>query len=413
MSVEFRDYDPARDKAAVHRIWKEIGWIEKKEDEEAMDALLAASRPLVVVIAGEAESLAATTPGTIRYLEEDLSFAALDGVTTSRVARKQGLASRLAARAVAREAEAGALVCGLGTFEQGFYDQLGFGTGSYQHQCSFDPAQLTVDIKPRIPTRLDTDDWKLIHASRLSRRLGHGGCNLTAPEITRAEMLWSRNGFGLGYLDGENGTLTHHFWGSTREAESGPYRIEWMTYRSRDEFLELMALLKSLGDQVHLLKLSESPDIQLQDLLAKPFKMRRISQRSPFESYMRTSAYWQIRICNLAGCLEKTHLAGADPIRFNLALTDPIERFLPADAPWRGIAGEDVVTLGPSSSTRTGTDPSLPTLTASVGAFSRLWLGVRSATSLSYTDKLVGPQELLEALDRTLRLPSPCLDWDF
>ena len=413
MSVEFRDYDPVRDKAAVHRIWKEIGWIEKKEDEEGMDALLTGSRPLVAVIDGEAESLAATTPGSIRYLEEELSLTALDGVTTSRIARKQGLASRLAARAVAREAEAGALVSGLGTFEQGFYDQLGFGTGSYQHRCSFDPAQLTVDLKPRVPTRLDMDDWELIHASRLARRRGHGGCNLIAPGITRAEMLWSRNGFGLGYIDLDNGLLTHHFWGSASPGESGPYRIKWMSYRSRDEFLELMALLKNLGDQIHLLKLSEPPGIQLQDLLSKPFKMRRISRQSPFESNMRASAYWQIRICNLAGCLEKTHLGGSDPIRFNLALTDPVERFLPADAPWRGIGGKYTITLGPTSAAEIGVDPSLSTLTASVGAFSRMWLGVRPATSLSYTDQLAGPPELLEALDRTLRLPTPYLDWDF
>jgi hypothetical protein len=413
VSIEFRDYDPAKDKDAVHRIWEEIGWIEKEEDKEALDVLLAGSKPLVAVIDGEAECLAATTPGTIRYLEEDLSFAALDGVTTGRIARKQGLASQLTALAVARAAEAGTLVCGLGTFEQGFYDQLGFGTGSYQHRCSFDPAQLTVKIKPRIPMRLDTKDWERVHASRLARRRGHGGCNLTASEMTRAEMLWSRNGFGLGYTNGENDALTHHFWGSTKEAESGPYRIEWMAYQSREQFLELMALLKSLGDQVHLIRLSEPSDIQFQDLLAKPFKMRRISQRSQFESNIRASAYWQIRICDLAGCLEKTHLVGSDSVDFNLNLTDPIERFLQADAPWRGIAGEYVVTLGPASSAEDGKDPSLPTLTASVGAFGRMWLGVRSATSLSYTDELTAPRELLEGLDRTLQLPTPDLDWDF
>ncbi len=60
-----------------------------------------------------------------------------------------------------------------------------------------------------------------------------------------------------------------------------------------------------------------------------------------------------------------------------------------------------------------GADPALPTLAASVGAFTRMWLGVRPATGLAATDDLFGPQELLERLDRVLRLPDPKPDWDF
>ena len=52
-------------------------------------------------------------------------------------------------------------------------------------------------------------------------------------------------------------------------------------------------------------------------------------------------------------------------------------------------------------------------LTASVNAFSRMWLGVRPATALNFTDDLSGPPELLEALDSLLRLPDPQPDWDF
>jgi len=42
-----------------------------------------------------------------------------------------------------------------------------------------------------------------------------------------------------------------------------------------------------------------------------------------------------------------------------------------------------------------------------------MWFGVRPATSLAITDQLSAPQELLEKLDWTLRLPEPKLDWDF
>ena len=45
----------------------------------------------------------------------------------------------------------------------------------------------------------------------LGRMRGHGAVNFTAGEMTHAEVIWTKKGFGLGYRDG-NGELTHHFW---------------------------------------------------------------------------------------------------------------------------------------------------------------------------------------------------------
>ncbi len=137
-----------------------------------------------------------------------------------------------------------------------------------------------------------------------------------------------------------------------------------------------------------------------------------MSRGGEYEQRIECNAYWQMRICDLPKCLDQTHLPG-DDVRFNLRLTDPIERFLPENAPWRGVAGEYVVSLGPSSCARRGADSSLATLEASVNAFTRMWLGVRPATGLAITDDLCGPSQLLEQLDRVLRLPDPKPDWDF
>lgn len=90
-----------------------------------------------------------------------------------------------------------------------------------------------------------------------------------------------------------------------------------------------------------------------------------------------------------------------------------IDHALGEDAQWRGVAGDYVVTLGPSSRAEQGSDDALPTLSASVNAFTRMWLGVRPATGLAVTDNLAGPPPLLEALDPVLRLPDPKPDWDF
>ena len=413
--MKFRDYDPNKDREAVHRIWREVGWLEKDEKKEAAaaaDILIECGRALVAEINGEAECLVLTAPGTVRYLDQDIPLSANTGVTTSRIARKQGLASRLAARAVAADAADGASVAGLGMFEQGYYNQLGFGSGGYEHWIGFDPARLKAGVKARVPRRIASDDWAMVHAARLARLRGHGSCNLNPPETTRAEMLWTENGFGLGYCDGPGGELTHYFWCRVKETEYGPYSIQWMSFQTPDQFLELMALIRNLGDQVRLVKMREPQGIQLQDMIEEPFKQRQVSEKSKFESHMHAMAYWQMRICDLPGCLEQTHLRYSE-VRFNLTLSDPIERFLDEGAPWRGIAGDYVVTLGPTSGAELGTDASLPTLTASVGAFTRVWLGVRPATGLAVTDELSGPPELLETLDWVLRLPEPKPDWDY
>jgi len=83
----------------------------------------------------------------------------------------------------------------------------------------------------------------------------------------------------------------------------------------------------SSGNQVRLVRMREPPGIQFQDLLDQPFKRRQVSEKAKFETVIRATAYWQMRICDLMGCLARTHLRGGE-VRFNLALHDGIERFL-------------------------------------------------------------------------------------
>jgi hypothetical protein len=409
--MTFRSCDFHRDKEAIRRIWLEIGWLEQ-DKTEVIDVFVESSRAMVAEINGEAECLVLTTPGLIRYLDQDLPFACVTGVTTSRVARKQGLASRVTAQMIAADAADGALVAGLGMFEQGYYNRLGFGTGGYEHWVRFDPAQINVPVDARVPRRITADDWAMVHAARLTRMRGHGACNLEPAGVTRAEMIWPKNGFGFGYCDDGADTFSHHLWCSTDHISHGPYHVHWMAYQTYEQFMELLALLKNLGDQVALITMHEPPGIQLQDLFVQPFRRRRISEKSEYESGTRASAYWQMRICDLPGCMEQTHLKG-DKVHFNLVLHDPIADYLDESAPWRGVGGTYVVALGAHSGAELGQDLSLPTLTASVGAWTRLWLGVRPATSLAVTDDLAGPTELLRALDWMLRLPEPKPDWDF
>ena len=406
-----RQYDPNRDRDAVLRIYREVGWCTSKDHEAAFSSLVEAGRTMVAEVGGEAECMVTTDPGTIRHGARDLPLAGVTGVTTSRIARKRALAGRLTARMLAESASSGALVAVLGVFEQGYYNQLGFGNGAYEHWCTFDPALLVSPVRPRIPVRLGHDDWRTMHANRLRRLRGHGACNLDSPEITQADMRWAENGFGLGFVD-EHGDLTHHLWCSAKEVEHGPYEVYWMVYRTQEQFVELLGLLRSFEDQVRSIVLREPPGIQFQDLLVRPFRSRQITHRSAHENRMRASAYWQLRLLDVPSALAGT-VVDTEPVRFNLTLSDPIASFLDDEVTWRGTAGEYVVEIGPKSRAERGTDRSLPTLSASINAFSRMWLGVLPASGLAWTDDLSAPAPLLDRLDRALRLPPPMPDWEF
>ncbi|MCX6358470.1 MAG: GNAT family N-acetyltransferase [Armatimonadetes bacterium] len=408
--MTIRPLEMERDRIAARRIWQEVGWISAAQADK-IDPYITAGNAWVAEMGGEAECLVCTVPGSMRYQRTDLQASFVTGVTVSRVARKQGLAGRVLARALRQDAEQGSLVSLLGMFEQGFYNRLGYGTGGYVHRIALDGSMLDAGADARPPLRLTPADAERMHALRMRRHRGHGGCCLAALAVTVGELNEEDNGFGLGYARPGTDELTHFAWCTAKNVESGPYRV-MLCFEELSQLKELLALLGSLGDQVRVFKLIEPPGVQLEDLVRKPIRSRHVTYKSEFETGNRASVYWQARILDLPRCVAATSLRG-DPVRFNLDLADPIEAFTEPGSWWRGVGGRYRLELGPESRCEPGTDASLPTLTASVGAFTRLWLGVRPAGGLAVTDRLSGPPELLDALDDALRLPPPTPDWDF
>ncbi len=404
-----REYKGKKDRESVHRIWREVGWMKPGKEEKVNDFVESSDRAMLAELDGNPESMVLSWKGKIAYLDNDLPLSCIASVLTSTVAKKRGLAGKLTAKCISEDAENGAAVSALGIFDQGFYNRLGFGTGTYEHWLYFDPASLEVPI-PDTPERLKDKDWKEIHQSRVERKNVHGRCNIISPHYTRTELKWSDDILMLGYFKGKK--ISHHVVLRVENFEDGPYVVKWMSFKTREQFLELMGILKSLEDQIKIIVMREPPGIILQDFLQRPFRYRQITKKSKFENKMIATAYWQVRILDLNRCLEKTSLQGEE-VRFNLKLYDPIDKILPSDSNWRGIGGKYVITLGPRSSARKGHKKSLPTLTASVGSFSRMWLGVAPATSLAMTDEMEGPRLLLEKLDRAISVPEPHTDWDF
>lgn len=392
----------ATDLADVQRIWRECGWVESDEQAAMIEPFLAEAEARVGEVDGSVESIASRHAGVIRYRTEDVDASLVTSVATSWVGRKQGLARRLTADVLADAAESGAVVAALGIFEHGFYDMLGFGTGPYEHVVRFDPSALTVAGGHRTPIRLGRDDHIEIAEALRRRKRVHGGVAIHGSHVLEAELGLLTPPLGLGYRD-ETGRLTHFVYG-TAKGEEGPYRLHFVSYESMSQLMELLSLLKALGDQVRMLSMPEPPEIQMQDVLRHPFRAQIVTKGSRFEAGVRSDAWWQVRILDTARCIERVRWIGS-PVRLNLRLTDPLEELL--DGPWRGVAGEFILELGSTSRAVPGHEDGLPTLTAGVGAFSRLWMGIRPATSLAVTDDLAGPDELLAALDEVFLAPTP------
>jgi predicted acetyltransferase len=408
----FRPFDFDRDIKAVQRIWIECGWIQdEKDDREAVSVFFKTGEAEVATIHDEVECATHWTPGTVRYQDETLKLGAVTAVTTSHIARKLGFARELTARSLALQKHAGMHVSALGIFDQGFYNQLGYGNGPYETRVQFDPARLKVNAPFRPPQRLTQSHFKEIHHAMANRKMYHGGVVLDSPENTKAELIWTDKPFGLGYFDGPEGSLSHFIWGEMKD-ESGPYRITMRAYRTNEQLMELLALIKSLGDQIDSFKMLEFGEFQLQDILDQPFRTERTTRGSEYHQHLSAFAYWQFRILDLENCLAKTHLNGP-AMKFNLLLTDPLNDILAGESTWQGLTGNYVITLGEESSASQGTDKNLPSLNASINAFSRLWFGVRPASNIAITDDLSGDPKLIAALDQILRLPKPHFGWDF
>ncbi|MFP4444285.1 MAG: GNAT family N-acetyltransferase [Spirochaetia bacterium] len=409
MSKIIRRYRPRKDKKPVQRIWQECGWISQEKHElEAQALLIKASDAWVMELNGEAECLVLSTDGIFHHTGTPLKLSAITGVTTSRVARNLSAASKTLARCLTEQAEAGKAVSGLGIFEQGFYNRLGYGNGTYEHLIRFDPAWIKNLGKPRTPVRLSLDDFSEIHQTRLDRRKAHGATDLLPPEITQADMLFSKKIFGLGYR--ENGKLTHCII-ARGDGEFGPYHVEQIIYSSIHHFRELMALIRGLGDQVRQVRFREPRGIQIQSLLKKPFQLYTVTQQAKYQARSSAMAYWQLRILNLPECIAALSLD--KNLEFNLTLSDPIEKYIDEKFSWRGCGGDYTVSLGGSSRAVPGHKDGLPVLYCSINDFTRFWMGAASAEVLNGLESFNGPEELIHALDQVMNFPLPAPDWDY
>ena len=411
--IQIRDLDLPADGKSLQRVWREIGWSDSERSDRAMLDVFAEGSASVGTINDEVECAVLTQPGTMRLDQQDLPLCVVAAVTTSRIARGLSLAQKLTARQLVQGQQTAAAVAALGMFDQGFYDNLGFGTGAYINEFSFDSSLLNVDIKPRTSTRLTAADAPRMLATMLARPRTHGAVTIDLSKSFESE-LDRENRFGLGYFEGER--LTHFMW-MKEKGEHGPYRVEWMGYETGAGLLELLALLKSLSDQIYSVFMLEPPHVQFQTLLKRPFRSQAIAEKGKFSAGQETYAWYQLRILDLPQCVQALNYNGPD-ICFQLRVDDPMDGLLNSpdlaeqQALWQTLGGDWIVTLGEQATATRGLDEALPQMHCTVNTFSRLLWGVSRASSLAISDGLTAPVALLQALDGVFTAnPNP--GWEF
>jgi predicted acetyltransferase len=407
--LTLRDYNDETDRDGALRAWKDAGWLANRSDLQAAALELQSGNSTVAEVDGRIDGVANAWRSQMRYEQATLPAVGIAGVAAPLTARRRGITGRVVRRAIAKAARDGAAVATLWAFDQGYYDRLGFGTGSPVRIMRIDPGALNVPDLERPAVRLTKDDAAEMHACRLCRLHCHGAHDLLAPESTRAPLTWDGVVHCLGFRDPDTGELTHHMAiNADGNAEFGPWRAWWLAYRTHDQLIELLSLLRSLSDQVAGIVMRDPPGVQLQAMLRTPFRLSRLTAKSKFEVHTRGYAPWQMRMLDLPACLAATSLAGPQ-VRFNLQVDDPMD----GEPGFDSTAGEYVITLGRASAAEPGRDESLPTLRTSIGNLTRLWIGATPAYGLSMLGEIDAPPELVCALDDIIRVPTPHVDWGF
>lgn len=407
----FREYHKDRDRDAIVRIWLECGWIEdEKKDKLALDYFTSGSNCQVIETDGSAECLIILSSGKMKFGPKDLTLAAISSVTVSRILRKQGATPKLMASMIRDEIKKGTTIAGLGMFEQGFYNRLGFATMAYENWYSFDPAKLKIYKKGQPPVRITNEDYSdafqcYSHASK-----HQGFVSLDPPGLFRAEMMWTKHGFGLGYK--KNGKLSHYLWMGTEDSEKGPYTVHWMAYSSWNQFLELMGIIKSLEEQVRTIRMKEPVYIQLQDFIEKPFQLQTITKDSQFESSIKAAAYQQLRICNLESAIGAVTYKGK-PFSFNITLSDPINNYLDNEDTILNCQGDFTISIGEKSNIVRGHNNDLPLVKGTINGFSRLWIGVLPARTIGLVEDIQIDPSLIQKLERAFYNRDVRSGWDY
>ncbi len=418
--VELVEFEYDRDMDDILRVWTETGWFDGEDrPERFIKQFFEANdgRSVVARLNGHTESVVHRSLGSMHYDDTQVSLGGVTAVTTSRIARRLRMASRLTARTVAHLGDEGVAVAALGMFEQGFYDRVGFAAGSYENRVQVYPGDLDIPVPYRTPERLDLDDdLEEIHAAIVDRMPWHGGIAVGGERLSQAGAQIDDQPTLFGYRT--DGTLSH-FLMLEMKGENGPDRVLGMAYQTKYQCLELLRLIQEWGDQVDSIRFVEPVWLKAQEFMRQPGREYRRTKGTAHEMHIDADAWWQARIVDLDACVRAMRPAGRE---FSIAVEvdDPIQDHLVDSGyagSWQPLSGLWRLTFGPNAGAeRLAPDTANDTpadLVTTVNALTQWWLGVTSADTLAVVGAFEAKPDVIDQLDDlTAHLPTPQLGWD-
>lgn len=462
--MEFRVVNAKPDLEQLKLLWKDAAWDAELEDyEAALRHLIPHTHSLVADDDRGIAAVVASMGGEFQFLESSLPMSVVLSVLSAAHARRQGHSAELLTILLQQEQTRGAVVAVLGAFDQGYYDKLGFGTGGYDPVMVMNPAALRIPSHARRALdhpsvrirRITNADSEALFASWVRHKRYHGACTAKNVGFVSAMMHgMAGQGFGLAICEG-SGTNEHiaaHFFG--KRLGEGKLDILWACADTPARYLQLLEVIHRLSDQLEQVKLTPPPYIALHDLLARPLRDGIVHTGHPFDDAL----LWQLRILDIPRAIHAVRLPIAETVHFTLRITDPVEKYAPAD--WTGCAGDYAVQLGEESrcvplksqgeswgnaqqgewgETREGAwsesrgntqggargntqdnaqdnaqeAQGEAVLDASIGAFSRFWSGALRPSALSHSDHFHASEELIAQLERVYSVPTPFRMWEF
>ncbi len=393
-------------------LWCQAGWREEHFDmEELLKHYIPAGTIFIAEQQGAIAGEVGTMPGNYRHCHSDIQLCAVTSVVIAIEQRRRAVGSDLTRRALRQALAEGAEVALLGAFDLGYYNRLGFGNGLPHRMIIIDPADIITNGAPPNLRKLTKTDVPAMHEARLRRYPVHGACSLYPSGFT-ASIAYATAPHALALGIYHRKKLTAHLWAVVKDDVT--LTIEWWAADSPQHWLELLRGVASLQDQVQRIIMPYPARICLEDLLKSPCRRTRGmigNENNPYPP----PEYWQIRILDVVRCIQKSSLAVEQPYRFNLrvygeAIEMPSKRGVVSDPQ----VSEYNVALGEHSECHAGHSKALPLLECSIGAFSRLWCGAYSASTLVLSDHFnVSEERMVASLDRLFALPTPMCDWYF
>ena len=407
----FRDAGAA-DYAQVAALHKDAGWnLELDGFDEGLRFHVPDCTVRVAADDERVHSAVLGAEGQFRYLDRTLRLSAITGVLTASWARRRGYAGRLLAELLEEEQQRGAVVASLGVFDQGFYNRYGFGNMGRDPVLVLNPSAIRVPRKvsgalgaagTRIVPISHRDDDE-VYAAHIRRYTGHGACTIVKRGFIQGFLRYAgEQSFGLGIAVGDR--LVAHFFG--RRVSEEHVDLFWLCADTQEYYIQLLALLRTLSDQLTQVKIVMPPDVMVYDFLERPLQWGVVHRHS-FDDLL----FWQLRVLDVVRAVEAVSIPLASPLRFVAEISDPIVAHSPSG--WRGCAGEYTMSIGLESRCVRGAEVGLSRVRMSIGAFSRFWSGAASARALACSDEFAAEDALLERLTREYCVPRPRRDCDF